>query len=73
MRKIIKYRLFHATTVDAVGKRVEAFIDIGWQPFGSPYTDNNCHCQAVVKYEDSLPNCATASHEIEDKDCDDSF
>jgi hypothetical protein len=53
--KIIKYGLVSTSTVDKLDARVNAFIELGWQPLGGvsqgSHMSEEKFSQAMVKYD----------------------
>ncbi len=55
MKKIVKYTTAQDNDSRGLDKRVTNLIDMGYQPYGAPYSAYNGRsvtlCQALVKYE----------------------
>lgn len=53
--KIIEYGVISTSTVDKLDTRVNAFIELGWQPLGGvsqgSHMSEEKFSQAMVKYE----------------------
>lgn len=58
MRKIMLYAILHDLYCVGLSEMVNALIDRGWQPFGTPYSAPhdgvNYHYQAMVHYEQTF-------------------
>lgn len=52
MAKIVEYWTVSETDVDDFSREVTSLINMGYQPYGSPYALGVHFCQALVKYED---------------------
>ena len=60
MAKIIKYNTAQDSDPRGLDKRVNTLIEMGYQPYGSPYSAFNGRsinlCQAMVKVEGDAPD-----------------
>jgi hypothetical protein len=60
MAAINDYHLVAGRTAEELREEVKKLLDLGWQPFGSPFTStvadeiNATMYQAMVKYERSI-------------------
>ena len=58
MRKVVDYILVWGSYIERIDRKlsvsVKEAIDIGFEPYGFPYTDSDgtYHFQAMVKYEE---------------------
>ena len=66
MKKIVKYTTAQDDDPRGLDKRVTNLIDMGYQPFGGPYSAYNGRsvtlCQALVKYEGDEDTTEESTH-----------
>jgi hypothetical protein len=54
MRAITEYVTVSKLEVILLDRNVNERIQTGWQPYGDPYLFGNFHCQAMVKFAETL-------------------
>ena len=51
-KKVVDYMLVRETDEEALDDLVTGFLERRWQPYGSPFVDEDGDdCQAMVRYE----------------------
>lgn len=64
--KIIDYGIIEEQYSHEIVKLVQAKMREGWEPFGDLVFANDMYCQAIVRYEEDLPEMsADCIHEFE--------